>query len=92
MYFNIAEAKYLRNHEIRLTFEDGSVGKVDLSKYIEHGTIFDKLTDVEYFKSFQIEYGTLIWGKGELDIAPETLYSDATGKPVTFQTKTEAVS
>jgi len=92
MYFNIIEANYLRNHEIKLNFEDGSVGKVDLGKYIEQGTIFDKLRDMEYFKSFQIEYGTLVWGKGELDIAPETLYSDATGKTVTYKTKKEAVS
>ena len=85
MYFNITEAKYLKNHEIRLNFEDGSVGKVDLSKYIEQGTVFDKLRDINYFKSFSIEYGTLIWGKGELDIAPETLYSDATGKTIKYQ-------
>jgi hypothetical protein len=92
MYFNITEANYVGNHEIKLNFEDGSVGKVDLSKYIEPGTLFEKLRDIEYFKSFQIEYGTLIWGKGELDIAPETLYSDATGKTVTYQTRKEAVS
>jgi hypothetical protein len=92
MYFNITKANYLGNHEIKLVFEDGSVGKVDMAKYIEPGTVFDRLKDIEYFKSFQIEYGTLIWGKGELDIAPETLYLDATGKTVTYQTKTEAVS
>ena len=92
MYFNITEAKYIKNHEIELHFEDGSVGKVDLSKYIEHGTVFDKLRDIEYFKSFRIEYGTLIWGKDELDIAPETLYADATGKTVTYQTRKKAVS
>ena len=92
MYFDITEAKYIANHEIELNFEDGSVGKVNLSKYIEQGTVFDKLRDMEYFRTFHIEYGTLIWGKGELDIAPETLYSDATGKTVTYQTRKEAVS
>jgi hypothetical protein len=50
MYFNTTEANYVGNREIKLNFEDGSVGKVDLSKYIEPGTIFDKLRDIEYFQ------------------------------------------
>ena len=30
---------------LKLEFEDGSTGKVDLSKYVEEGTVFDKLKD-----------------------------------------------
>ncbi|RKX79290.1 MAG: hypothetical protein DRP87_03615 [Spirochaetes bacterium] len=40
-----------------------------------------------FFKKFRVEYGTLVWGNGEIDIAPETLYTLATGKPVTFGQK-----
>ena len=39
---------------------------------------------MDYFKDFRIEYGTIIWGNGKIDIAPETLYSIATGKPVRY--------
>lgn len=85
MYFDITEAQYIDDYRIRLGFEDGSRGTVDLSGYLEDDTVFRAFRDMEYFEDFSIEYGTLTWGKGELDIAPETLYHMATGKPVSYR-------
>ena len=68
-----------------LQFEDGSTGIADLSEYPDDDNVFRQFLDIDYFKCFRIEYGTLIWGNGELDIAPETLYTIATGKPVTYK-------
>ena len=86
MFFEIIEAQYIADYKIKLQFEDGSTGIADLSEYPDSDNVFRQFLDIDYFKGFRIEYGTLIWGNGELDIAPETLYTIATGKPVTYKT------
>ena len=84
MYFNVIEAKYLGEYRIRMLFEDNSSGTADLSGYMRKGTVFKPFADINYFANFKIENGTLIWGNGELDIAPEALYTAATGKPIEY--------
>lgn len=84
MYFDITEAKYLDDYRISLRFEDGSTGIADLSEYPNKNNVFRAFLDLDYFRDFRIEYGTIVWGNGEPDIAPETLYTNATGKSVRF--------
>ncbi len=84
MFFDVVNAEYLSEYKIKIEFEDGSQGEVDLSEYPEENTVFNSFFDITFFKNFKVEYGTLVWGTGEIDIAPETLYALATGKPVTF--------
>lgn len=91
MYFDITDAKYSRDYQLNLHFADGSSGTVNFSKYIEEGTIFAKLKDLDVFKSFGIKYGTIVWGE-DLDIAPETLYVEATGKDVIYRDRSNVVS
>lgn len=79
MYFNIKKAVYVSEYTINLIFENGKEGTVDLKEYKGDG-VFSKFSDMDYFKKFYIEDRTLTWGKGELDIAPETLYLKATGE------------
>ena len=85
MFFEVAEAQHVGEYMIKLRFDDGSTGTADLSSYAEKDTVFRVFLDKDYFKSFRIEYGTLVWGDGEIDIAPETLYTLATGKPVRYR-------
>ena len=84
MFFDVTEAEYIDNYRIRLTFEDGSSGIADLSDYPNRNNVFRLFLDMNYFRNFRIEYGTVIWGDGELDIAPETLYTVATGKAIEY--------
>jgi hypothetical protein len=86
MYFDITKAEYIEDYKIKLHFEDGSVGIADLSTYKDKQNVFKAFLDITYFTTFKVEYGTLIWGDGELDIAPETLYTIATGKKVRYKT------
>ncbi len=86
MYFDIIKAEYIEEYKIKLTFEDGSDGIVDLSTYKDKNNVFKSFLDQVYFTDFKVEYGTLVWGNGELDIAPETLYRIATGKQVKYKT------
>jgi hypothetical protein len=47
------------------------------------GGVFERFRDLEFFKRFTIESqpGVLTWGD-EIDIAPETLYAEATNSPL----------
>ena len=92
MFFDITEAQYIDNYKIKMRFEDGSAGIADLSDYPDENNVFRLFLDMNYFKDFRIEHGTIIWGNGELDIAPETLYTIATGKPISYSSiKSSAV-
>jgi hypothetical protein len=51
---------------------------------LAEGTILAKLKDITLFRKFAIEYGTVVWKTEELDIAPETLYTEATGKQIKY--------
>jgi hypothetical protein len=80
MAHDIIDAVYKAEYLIELFFDDGKHGIVDFSKYLKRGGVFAKFRNIEYFRNFQInkELGVLTWSD-ELDIAPETLYADATG-------------
>ncbi|WP_181550050.1 DUF2442 domain-containing protein [Desulfosalsimonas propionicica] len=69
---------------MEVTFEDCVTGIVDFSKYLNQGSVFEKFNCIEFFKNFSInkELGVLTWGDDEVDIAPETLYADATNAPL----------
>ena len=91
MFFNIKEAEYLGEYRIRMLFEDNAYGIADLSGYVSRGAVFKPFADISYFGNFKLENGTLTWGNGELDIAPETLYTAATGKPIEYSRSKLAV-
>jgi len=84
VYFNVIEAEYLGEYRIRMLFEDNAAGIADLSSYISKGVVLKPFKVISYFANFKLENGTLTWGNGELDIAPEALYTAATGKPIKY--------
>jgi len=83
MLKDVISADYKGGYKIEVTFEDGATGVVDFSKYLSKGGVFEKFRDIEFFKNFKIneELGVLTWGD-EVDIAPETLYAEATNSPL----------
>ena len=83
MLKDVISASYKDGYKIEVTFEDGATGIVDFSKYLSRGGVFEKFKDIEFFKNFKIndELGVLTWGE-EIDIAPETLYAEATSFPL----------
>ena len=81
MYWDIIEFEYLGDYRLRLTFRSGETGTVNLDKYASYGGVFSQLGDVDFFRRVYIDSGVLTWPNGA-DIAPETIYSLATGKPL----------
>ncbi|MDP2046527.1 MAG: DUF2442 domain-containing protein [Deltaproteobacteria bacterium] len=73
----------LEDYKLKIWFADGKSGIVDFATFIRKGGIFAKLAELENFKGFTVnrELGVITWC-GEIDIAPETLYSEATQEPL----------
>ena len=87
---DVISAIYQGDHLIELEFDDGQRGTVDFAKYLERRGVFERFRDLEFFQSFAInkELGILTWGN-DIDIAPETLYAEATGTPLPAWTNPE---
>jgi len=84
MYFSVSEATHLGNYKIKITFQNGKSGIADLEGHISEGEIYREIRNPDKFKNFSIEFGTLTWENGEIDVAPETLYEIATGEKISF--------
>lgn len=76
MLFDVINAKYIKDYQLEVEFEDGKKGIIDFNGYLKKGGVFKKLKDKNYFKRFYIneDLGTICWPDAQ-DIAPETLYS-----------------
>ena len=74
MILHVVDAKYENDYVIRLRFNDGAEGFVDLSNEL-HGEMFEPLKDKEKFRAFRVdlELNTIVWENGA-DLAPEFLY------------------
>ena len=83
MIHNVIFAQYKGEYLIELAFDNGRRGIVDFSKYRKRGGVFERFNDIEFFRKFRIneDIGVLTWDDF-IDIAPETLYSEATGEPL----------
>ena len=80
MLHDVVSAVYRGDYLIEIEFDDGQRGIVDFSKYLERRGVFERFRDIEFFRNFVVnkELGILTWNN-EIDIAPETLYAEATG-------------
>lgn len=66
---------------IWLEYDDGSAGEVDLS-HLQGKGVFIAWEDRAFFESVSIsEYGAIEWGN-EIDLCPDALYMQLTGKTV----------
>ena len=72
----------IRAHVLRLLFDDGTAGDVDLSAEKWSG-VLEPLSDPKYFARVRVdpEAGTVTWPNGE-DLAPEPLYEQARAHPL----------
>jgi len=82
MLYDVIRAKYVGGYKIELEFEDGKIGIVDFSRYLEKEGVFKSFEDNVFFRNFSVneDLGTLTWSNG-VDVAPEVLYAEATGSP-----------
>ena len=72
----VTHADYVRNHILRLSFNDGTVKMVDFWPLAQKG-ICVKLQDMDYFRKFQLDPFSVDWSN-EIGFAPEYLYECGT--------------
>lgn len=73
------------DHQLRLLFEDGTVGDVAFGDD-EWTGVFEPLRDPARFAKVAVEGGTVVWPEDGLDMAPEPLYEAARRHPVATTT------
>lgn len=68
---------------LRLTFDDGLTGDVDLSGLPGRGPVFEPLRDPEFFATARVDSmtRTVAW-PGGIDLDPEGLHDEAARHPV----------
>lgn len=78
---DIIAVTYLKDYTLKVTFENGEKGVIDLSGYAKKGGIFKRFSDKDYFRRVYVnkDIGTICW-PGGADIAPETVYKMARKK------------
>jgi hypothetical protein len=75
MSTRVISANYVSGYTVRVRFEDGAEGDIDLGPEL-YGEVFEPLKSPEYFKLLRVhpELRTIVWPNGA-DFAPEFLRS-----------------
>jgi hypothetical protein len=80
----VCDVQHLQDYQLRVTFTDGTVADLDFhSRFVGRGGVFRPLQEVATFAQVAVdtEAGTLVW-PGGVDLCPDVLYAEATGKDV----------
>ncbi len=79
----------VEGYKIRVRFEDGIEGVSDLSSLVGHG-VFKRFNDVDFFNQVFINPATdtVTW-PGDIDLCPDSLYEEITGKKIFGVSDTE---
>jgi hypothetical protein len=83
---DIVEAIPLEGHRLKLRFEDGTTGIVDVAQCVSFEGVFAPLRDPIRFAAVQVnpELGTVCW-PGGADLDPDVLYALISGTPITLE-------
>jgi hypothetical protein len=79
----ITNVQALGGHRLRLRFDDGAVGEVDLAGTTEFVGLMRPLKNPAEFAKVQLnaEFGTIGWDNG-VELDSHVLYSQITGAPL----------
>jgi hypothetical protein len=83
MLQDVTKVEYLAGYKLRLRFEDGAEGVVDVAELISFTGVFEPLKDKAYFARVRVDpdIGTVCWPNGA-DIDPDVLYAAVTGEAI----------
>ena len=72
----IKQATYLADYRIKVLFDDGTSRDIDLYGFLSQSRlpIIRQYLDLDKFRQFRVEDGTLAWGDNELDLNPINIY------------------
>ena len=71
----VTDVKVLDEYKLLLTFHDGKKKIYDMLPLLDL-PVFRPLRDKSLFGTVALDFETVTWCDGDIDIAPETLYND----------------
>jgi hypothetical protein len=83
MLKDVVQVECLDGYRLRLRFEDGVQGVVDISGLVKFAGVFAPLKDRAYFVQVHVhpDIGTICWPNGA-DLDPDVLYALITGEAI----------
>jgi hypothetical protein len=81
MLVDVTRVEVLEPYRLRLRFEDGTEGEVDVASLVTFDGVFAGLRDPVTFGQVRVdeETGTIVWPNGA-DIDPTILYANLEGR------------
>ena len=83
MLKDVVAVEPLANFRLKVRFDDGAEGVVDVAKMVSFTGVFEPLRDEAFFAQVAVhpELGTVRW-PNDADLDSEVLYAKITGQPV----------
>ena len=78
----VTEVKVLEEYKLLLTFSNEEKKVYDVAPLLEL-SVFQPLKNKALFDTATLDFETVTWNNGDIDIAPETLYEQS--KPAIMQ-------
>lgn len=72
---SVKAVRPLENYTVLVTFADGRKKIFDFFPLLGM-KCYQPLKNKDLFNSVYVDYGTIVWNDGEIDIAPETLFEE----------------
>ena len=83
MLRDVVSVEPLPKHRLRVSFDDGSEGVVDVAQMVQFTGVFEPLRDPAFFAQAKVnaELGTVCW-PNDADLDSDVLYAKVTGVAV----------
>lgn len=83
MLRDVVSVEPLPEHRLRVSFDDGSEGVVDVAQMVQFTGVFEPLRDPAFFAQAKVntELGTVCW-PNDADLDSDVLYAKVTGVAV----------
>jgi hypothetical protein len=80
---SVIHAEQIGPYRLRLRFDDGAEGEVDIRNMTTFEGVFAPLSEPSYFAQVRVDddAGTIVWPNGA-DLDPLVLHSKITGLPI----------
>ena len=75
----VKSVRPLKDYKLLVCFSTGEEKEIDITLLLDE-PVFKVLKDVSLFNAAYIDYNTVVWNNGTIDIAPEYLYENAKDK------------
>ncbi|ALO46429.1 DUF2442 domain-containing protein [Pseudohongiella spirulinae] len=72
MHPAVTKVKVIEDHKLRVSFENGEQGELDMTPYLDFG-VFSRLKNPQIFNQVTISFKTIEWPCG-VDLDPEFVY------------------